>query len=135
MSQITIFAQVIQLLPRDSFKKLVRKHQSDKHSKGISSWDHLVSMLFCQLAGAQSLRDISTGLQSTLGKRSHMSSDTCRARAAFPTSMPTGTGTFFRTCTSRCLIICKVRACRGGKSSKTSVGRSCSWMLRWSRCV
>lgn len=72
MSQITILAQVFQLLPRDSFKKLVRKHNSDKHSKGISSWDHLVSMLFCQLTGSQSLRDITTGLLSTLGNKSHL---------------------------------------------------------------
>jgi hypothetical protein len=72
MSQVTILAQVLSLIPREPFKKLVLKHQSDKHSKGISSWDHLVSMLFCHLAGAQSLRDISNGLLSTLGNRSHM---------------------------------------------------------------
>lgn len=72
MSQITLLAQVIKLLPRDTFKKLVAKHKADKHNKGIDSWDHLVSMLYCHLAGASSLRDISNGLRSTLGNRSHM---------------------------------------------------------------
>ena len=72
MGQVTILAQVLSLIPREPFKKLVHKHQSDKHSKGISSWDHLVSMLFCHLAGAQSLRDITNDLLSTLGNRSHM---------------------------------------------------------------
>jgi len=72
MHQITLLAQVVQLLPRDSFKKLVRKYDSDKHSKGISSWDHLVSMVFGHLTGAQSLRDITHGLRSTLGNRSHL---------------------------------------------------------------
>ena len=72
MHQITLLAQVIQLLPRDSFKKLVRKQDADKHSKGISSWDHLVSMVFCQFSWAKSLRDITDGLRSTLGNRSHL---------------------------------------------------------------
>lgn len=72
MSQITLLAQVVQLLPRDSFKKLVKSHGSDKHSKGINSWDHLISMVFCHLTGAQSLRDIAHGLRSTLGNRSHL---------------------------------------------------------------
>ncbi len=69
VSQITLLGQVIQLLPRDSFKKLVDHHQTDKHSKGISSWDHLASMVFCHLAGADSVRDISNGLRSMAGNR------------------------------------------------------------------
>lgn len=72
MSQITLLAQVIQLLPRNSFKKLVIKHQTDKHSKGLSSWDHLIAMLFCHLIGANSVRDISNGLRSITGNRNHL---------------------------------------------------------------
>lgn len=72
MSQITLLGQVIQLLPRNSFKKLVRHHQTDKHNKGISSWDHGVAMIFCHLAGADSVRDISNGLRSITGNRIHL---------------------------------------------------------------
>lgn len=72
MSQITLLGQIIQLLPRDSFKKLVHTHQSNKHSKGLSSWDHLVSMIFSHLASANSVRDISNGLRSAAGNRSHL---------------------------------------------------------------
>ena len=72
MSQITLLGQVIQLLPRDSFKKLVTRHQTDKHSKGISSWDHTVAMIFCHLTGADSVRDISNGLRSITGNRVHL---------------------------------------------------------------
>jgi len=43
MAQVTVLSQVLQLLPRDSFNRVVKKHQSDKHSKGISTWDHLGS--------------------------------------------------------------------------------------------
>lgn len=72
MAQVTVLSQVLQLLPRDSFNRVVKKRQSNKHSKGISTWDHLVSMLYSHIADAQSVRDISNGLRSTLGDRNHL---------------------------------------------------------------
>ncbi|MDZ7846944.1 MAG: DUF4372 domain-containing protein [Owenweeksia sp.] len=69
MSQITLLGQVIQCLPRDSFKKLVGHYQTDKHSKGLHSWGHLVSMMFCHQAEADSVRDISNELRSITGNR------------------------------------------------------------------
>jgi hypothetical protein len=59
MSNLTLFSQIIGKLDRQKFNKLVKKHDTDKHQKGYSSWTQLVSMLFCQFAKSQSLRDIS----------------------------------------------------------------------------
>ena len=72
MSNITLFSQIIQSLNRISFNKLVSKHQTDKHSKGFNSWSHLISMLFCQFAKSQSVRDISNGLRSATGNLNHL---------------------------------------------------------------
>lgn len=72
MSQFTILSQVVGLLPRNSFKKLVSSHKTDKHNKGLNSWHHLVSMLFCHLAKADSNRDIANGLCSIMGNLSHL---------------------------------------------------------------
>lgn len=69
--KISLFSQILRLINRDSFAKIVKKHDSDKFNKGINSWTHLVSMLFMQLAGATSLRDISNGLRSATGNLSH----------------------------------------------------------------
>ncbi|MDB2627875.1 DUF4372 domain-containing protein [Schleiferiaceae bacterium] len=66
MAQVTVLSQVLHLLPRDSFKRVVKKRQSNKHSKGISTWDHLVSMLYSHIADAQSVRDISNGLRISM---------------------------------------------------------------------
>ena len=71
-SKITLFSQVLQLVDRVSFQKIVNKYQSDKHSKGINSWTHLVSMLFMQMSDCHSLRDISMGLRSATGNLQHM---------------------------------------------------------------
>lgn len=72
MTNLTLFAQIIGKLDSIKFKNIVRKHQSDKHQKGYNSWTHLVSMLFCQFAKSQSVRDISNGLRSATGNLNHL---------------------------------------------------------------
>jgi len=72
MVKITLLSQIISLLPRENFIKLVRKYNSNKYVKGVDSWTHLVSMLFCHLAKAGSVRDISNGLRSITGNISHL---------------------------------------------------------------
>lgn len=72
MMNITLFGQIIQKLDRYSFKNIVAKYQSDKHSKGINSWTHMVSMVFCHLANANSLREISNGIRSATGNLNHL---------------------------------------------------------------
>lgn len=69
---ITLFSQIIQTLDRTKFSTLVKKYKSDKHQKGINSWTHLVSMLFCHLSKANSLREISNGLKSSTGNLNHL---------------------------------------------------------------
>lgn len=72
MANITLFAQIISKLDRSKFSKLVKEKQTDKHQKGYTSWTHLVSMLFCQFAKSQSVRDISNGLRSATGNLNHL---------------------------------------------------------------
>jgi len=72
MSNITLFSQIVSKLCRQKFSKLVKELQTDKHSKGYNSWTHLVSMLFCQFAKSQSVRDISNGLRSATGNLNHL---------------------------------------------------------------
>ncbi len=72
MANITLFSQIISKLDRNSFARLVKEKQTDKHQKGYNSWTHLVSMLFCQFAKSQSVRDISNGLRSATGNLNHL---------------------------------------------------------------
>jgi hypothetical protein len=72
MSNITLFSQIVSKLCRQKFSKLVKEHETDKHAKGYNSWTHLVSMLFCQFAKSQSVRDISNGLRSATGNLNHL---------------------------------------------------------------
>lgn len=72
MANVTLFSQIISLIDRSSFNRLVKKHNSNKHQKGYDSWTHLVAMLFCQFAKSQSVRDISNGLRSATGNLNHL---------------------------------------------------------------
>lgn len=72
MINVTLFSQIISKLDRIGFGKLVKERQTDKHQKGYNSWTHLVSMLFCQFAKSQSVRDISNGLRSATGNLNHL---------------------------------------------------------------
>jgi hypothetical protein len=67
-----LFSQIIHIIPRTSFARLVHECGAERHAKGFSSWDQYVSMLFCQFAQAKSLREISDGLAVTCGKLSHL---------------------------------------------------------------
>jgi hypothetical protein len=68
----SIFSQLLRFFPQTEFLSLVRKHEAERGSKGFSSWNQFVSMLFCQLAGADSLREICVGLSCCLGKLRHL---------------------------------------------------------------
>jgi len=68
----SLFSQVLGLISRHEFEQDVRAVKADRHAKGFSSWTQMVSMLFCQLAQAQSLREITSGLRCCVGKLNHL---------------------------------------------------------------
>ena len=72
MTNVNLFSQIISKLDRSVFKNLVFEKSTDKHQKGYNSWTQLVSMLFCQFAKSQSVRDISNGLRSATGNLNHL---------------------------------------------------------------
>jgi hypothetical protein len=68
----SLFSQLVALFNRKRFYELVFKHNSERYAKRFSSWDHFLSMLFCQLAQAKSLREICGGLACCMGKLRHL---------------------------------------------------------------
>ena len=64
----SIMNQLLQIFPRSEFQQTVKETKAERHARGFRSWDHFVAMLFCQLADAQSLREITGGLSSCEGR-------------------------------------------------------------------
>jgi uncharacterized protein DUF4372/DDE family transposase len=68
----SIFSQLLSVVNRNNFFRLVKQTNAEKGAKGFSCWDQFVAMMFCQLAQAKSLREIGSGLRSCEGKLKHL---------------------------------------------------------------
>ena len=49
----SLFSQLIALIDRKKFHQLVYRHQTERFAKKFNSWEHFVSMFFCQIAQAK----------------------------------------------------------------------------------
>jgi hypothetical protein len=68
----SFFQQMLTLFPRGEFDQIVRERGGERHARGFTCWEQFISMLFCQLGRAQSLREICDGLRSIEGKARHL---------------------------------------------------------------
>jgi hypothetical protein len=60
----SVLHQVLKHVPWSRLAELVAEHQADKHVRRLSTKSHLVALVYGQLSGAASLREIEMGLQS-----------------------------------------------------------------------
>ena len=68
----TVFAQLMEQLPRYEFQKCVARYKGDARLRGFSCLDQYLAMGFAQLTYRESLRDIEACLGSIGGKLYHM---------------------------------------------------------------
>jgi len=68
----SLFSQLLLLVNRHQFARRVKECCAEKAAKGFSCWSQFVAMMFCQLAQAKSLREISDGLACCEGKLNHL---------------------------------------------------------------
>ena len=43
----SLFSQMLSLVDRHRFERLVREHKAERGAKGFSCWSQFVSMMFC----------------------------------------------------------------------------------------
>jgi putative transposase len=58
--QNTVLAGLLKVVSRRRFAGAVSRHDGERYVKGFSSWDHLVTLVFAQLGGLSSLRELAT---------------------------------------------------------------------------
>jgi IS4 transposase len=59
-------------LSRGAFDRIVRQHAGDKYSKKFRCWDQLLTMVYGQLSGAGSLRQLEMGFNSHIAHHYHL---------------------------------------------------------------
>ena len=67
-----IFSQLIKLIPRSIIVDTVAEFESDRYVKHFMTYDHLVAMVYCCLMRCDSLRELTTGLQASMNRLSHL---------------------------------------------------------------
>ena len=72
MHRLSRFAQVMKGLPRDSFQKLVDHHGGDRFTKKFRCWHQLQAMVYGQLAGVSSLRELEAGFNQHRNHHYHL---------------------------------------------------------------
>ena len=64
---LSLFQEIIKSLPRRRIDSLVAAHGSDKWCKRFSTYEHLVVMIYAQLSGQTSLRDLEASFNASPG--------------------------------------------------------------------
>lgn len=67
-----VFAQMTEYLDYPKFRRLVRKYRGDSYVKRFTCWNQLLTLMFGQLSGRESLRDLVTVLEAHQSKCYHL---------------------------------------------------------------
>ena len=67
-----VFSQVIDFIPRYQFDKLVKKYNGDWHAKNLTCYNQLLHLLFGQITGCDSIRDICLCLEAHSSSLYHL---------------------------------------------------------------
>ncbi len=79
----SIFHQLLQFLPRQRFQSVVDRHNGDHRTRSLTCWDQLVALLFAQLSGRKSLRDLVDTFNSKQAHHYHLGTRAiCRSSLA-----------------------------------------------------
>jgi IS4 transposase len=68
----SIFASLLKPIDRRQFQKVVDRHDGDAYDKSFKSWDHLIALVYAQLAGIQGLRALETGFNANPQHHYHL---------------------------------------------------------------
>ena len=67
----SVFHDILKLVPWTAFDRLVEAHGTDASARSFTSRQHLSALLFAQLSGAGSLREIEATMASHQGRLYH----------------------------------------------------------------
>ena len=62
-----VFAQLVEFLNNDKFRRLVDKYDGNRYVKHFTCWSQLLAMMFGQLSNRESLRDLIVALEAHQG--------------------------------------------------------------------
>ncbi|MBO4619637.1 MAG: DUF4372 domain-containing protein, partial [Victivallales bacterium] len=68
----SIFSQLFQFMPRHRFEKTAEANSSNRYCKHFTAWRQLLTCLYAQITGKDSLREICDGLLTNQTRLYHL---------------------------------------------------------------
>ena len=68
----SIFSSLLKPINRRHFQKIVDQHDGDAYDKSFKSWDHLIALVYAQLAGIDGLRGLEAGFNANPQHHYHL---------------------------------------------------------------
>lgn len=106
----SIFRQILKFFPRTVFDAAVKRHEAEKHAKGMTCWSQFIAMMFCHLGGARSLREIVGGLAASEGKLKHLGVARAPTRSTLAYANQHRPWQLYRTIFEELVKICQAEA-------------------------
>jgi len=78
-----IFGQLLKFMNRSTINSISAKHDADRYVKKLTTYKHLVIMLYAVLEGCSSLREVIVGLLADANKLGHLGLDYMPKRSTY----------------------------------------------------
>ena len=90
-----ILSQLLQLVDKWSFKKLVQDKKSDRYYKAFKSWPHFGTMMFGIFSRCDSMTETCEGLRAMSGKLNHLGLEKSPAKSSAGDGLRNRSNEFF----------------------------------------
>lgn len=68
----TLFSHILSQIPRHDFENLVNQHGADRYPKNLSTWNQFTALLYAQINGLESLREIESAFAAQAMRTCHL---------------------------------------------------------------
>lgn len=90
-----ILCQVLKLVDRNEFDRVVKQKKSDHYYKAFRSWPHFVTMMFGILSRCDSMIEVCEGLRGMSGKLNHLGMEKAPAKSSAGDGLRNRSNEFF----------------------------------------
>ncbi|MEI2694035.1 MAG: IS4 family transposase [Saprospiraceae bacterium] len=81
-----IFSQLLNFIERSNIARISQEFESDRYCKKFTTYNHLVTMLYCIYHNCTSIREVTTGMQACFLKIKHLGMNYCPRRSTLSDS-------------------------------------------------
>jgi putative transposase len=132
----SIFGKLLEPINRRQFQMVVDRLDGDAYDKSFKSWDHLVSLIYAQLSGNDSLRGVVTGFNANCQHHYHLGTGKLSRSTLSDANARRPVGIFAQTFANLSAMASRQLRCEGAEmvrlidASPIPLGKLCGW-AKW----